>query len=148
MESIQYKVIKTDAQYNKYCNRLEILVDSRKKTKAIKEEIELLSLLIEKYDEQHNSFEDANPVEILKHLMKEHKMKSVELAKLLTVSEGLISDILNYKKGISKEIIRKLSIHFKVSQEAFNRHYILKNVDVVTMKSNNVPTKKKEMSMA
>lgn len=54
-------------------------------------------------------------------------MKAVHLAGLLGVSKGLISDILNYKKGLSKEMIRLLSAEFKVSQEAFNRPYILKN---------------------
>lgn len=37
-----------------------------------------------------------------------------------------MSDILNYKKGLSKEVIRKLATHFKVRQEAFDRPYKLK----------------------
>ncbi|MBD0286590.1 MAG: transcriptional regulator, partial [Flavisolibacter sp.] len=75
MQVLPCTVIKTDAQYNKYCDRLEELVDSGKKTKAVQEEIELITLLIEKYDEEHNSFTDADPVELIKALMKEHKMK-------------------------------------------------------------------------
>jgi HTH-type transcriptional regulator/antitoxin HigA len=125
METLQYKIIKTDAQYNRYCDALEALVDSGKKTKAVQEEIELLTLLIEKYDADHNSFDDADPIELLKSLMKDHKMKAVDLAKLLDVSEGLVSDILNYKKGLSKETIRILSERFKLNQEAFNRPYEL-----------------------
>ena len=125
METLQYKIIKTDAQYNKYCDALEALVDSGKKTKAVQEEIELLTLLIEKYDADHNSFDDADPIELLKSLLKDHKMKAVDLAKLLDVSEGLVSDILNYKKGLSKETIRILSEKFKLNQEAFNRPYEL-----------------------
>ena len=125
METLQYKIIKTDAQYNKYCDTLEALVDSGKKTKAVQDEIELLTLLIEKYDADHNSFDDADPIELLKSLMKDHKMKAVELANLLDVSEGLVSDILNYKKGLSKETIRILSERFKLNQEAFNRPYEL-----------------------
>jgi antitoxin component HigA of HigAB toxin-antitoxin module len=39
---------------------------------------------------------------------------------ILGVSKGLVSDILNYKKRLSKEIIRMLAGYFKVSQEAFN----------------------------
>lgn len=126
METLQYKIIKSDAQYNKYCDKLEELVDSGKKTKAVQDEIELLNLLIEKYDEEHNTFDDADPIELLKSLMKEHKMKAVELATLLDVSEGLVSDMLNYKKGLSKDTIRILSERFKVSQEAFNRSYELR----------------------
>jgi HTH-type transcriptional regulator/antitoxin HigA len=123
MVTLQYKVIKTNAQYNKYCDAIEALVDSGKKTKAIQDEIELLTLLIEKYDADHNTFDDADPIELLKSLMKDHKMKAVDLANLLDVSEGLVSDILNYKKGLSKETIRILSERFKLSQEAFNRPY-------------------------
>jgi HTH-type transcriptional regulator / antitoxin HigA len=125
METLQYKIIKTDAQYNKYCDVLEALVDSGKKTKAVQDEIELLTLLIEKYDADHNTFDDADPIELLKSLMKDHKMKAVDLANLLDVSEGLVSDILNYKKGLSKETIRILSERFKLNQEAFNRPYEL-----------------------
>jgi HTH-type transcriptional regulator/antitoxin HigA len=126
METLQYKVIKTDSQYNKYCDILEALVDSGKKTKAVQDEKELLTLLIEKYDEENNTFNDVAPIELLKGLMKEHKMKAVDLAKLLHVSAGLVSDMLNYKKGLSKETIRILSERFKLNQEAFNRPYNLK----------------------
>ena len=126
METLQYKIIKSDGQYNKYCDKLEELVDSGKKTKAVQDEIELLTLLIEKYDEEHNTFDDVDPIELLKSLMKEHKIKAVELANLLDVSKGLVSDILNYKKGLSKDTIRILYKRFKVSQEAFNRYYELR----------------------
>ena len=125
MATLQYKIIKTDAQYNRYCDTLEALVDSGKKTKAVQDEIELLTLLIEKYDADHNTFELADPIELLKSLMKDHKMKAVDLATLLDVSEGLVSDMLNYKKGLSKETIRILSERFKLNQEAFNRPYEL-----------------------
>lgn len=129
METLQYKIIKTDAQYNRYCDALETLVDSGKKTKAVQDEIELLNLLIEKYDAEHNSYDDADPIELLKSLMKDHKMKAVDLADLLDVSEGLVSDMLNYKKGLSKNTIRILSESFKLNQNAFNRQYVL-NVPV------------------
>lgn len=125
METLQYKIIKTKAQYHKYCDKLEDLLDSGRKVKVIQDEIELLTLLIEKYDAEHNTFDDADPIELLKALMKDHKLKAVDLAKLLDVSEGLVSDILNYKKGLSKDSIRILSERFKLNQEAFNRPYKL-----------------------
>jgi HTH-type transcriptional regulator/antitoxin HigA len=91
----------------------------------MKDEIALLTLLIEKYDEEHSIFELADPIALLTSLMKEHKMKAVDLANLLEVSEGLVSDMLNYKKGLSKDTIRILSERFKLNQEAFNRPYEL-----------------------
>ena len=125
METLKYKVIKSATQYDKYCQKLEELLDSGSESKSVNDEIELLTLLIEKWDEEHNTFDNADPIEILKSLMKEHKMKAVDIAALVGVSEGLVSDMLNYKKGLSKETIRILSKRFKLNQEAFNRPYKL-----------------------
>ena len=125
MKTLKYKVIKTEEQYFQYCNILEQLVKLRPETTAITDEIELVTALIEKFDDEHNSFHDIDPVELLHSLMKEREMKSKDLAHLLQVSTGFVSDVLNYKKGFSKKMIRKLSEIFKVSQEAFNRTYEL-----------------------
>jgi HTH-type transcriptional regulator / antitoxin HigA len=126
METLQYKIIKSDSQYRIYCDTLENLIESGDNSQHIKEEIELLTLLIEKYDSEHNTFCNADPIQLLKALMKEHKMKAVDLAKVLNVSEGLVSNMLSYKKGLSKDTIRVLSEKFKLNQEAFNRPYSLK----------------------
>jgi HTH-type transcriptional regulator/antitoxin HigA len=126
METLKYKVIKTKAQYKLYCNMLEELVFSDKKTKAQKEEIELLTVLIEKWDDEHNTLKQLDPVELLSYLMKENKINQIELSKILGVSKSVVSEILNYKKNMSKNVIRKLALHFKLSQDAFNREYALK----------------------
>jgi HTH-type transcriptional regulator/antitoxin HigA len=125
MQALQYKVIKTITQYKSYCNILEELVMSKKKTKEQQDTIELLTLLIEKWDEAHNTFSETDPVELLDYLMKENKIKATNLAKGLDISKSLVSDIMNYRRALSKEIIRKLSIRFKISQELFNRPYKL-----------------------
>ncbi len=125
MEILKYKIIKSKTQYNLYCKSLETLTEIKLKTKATKDEIELLTLLIEKYDAEHNTFEETDPIELIKSLMVNHRMKSIDLANLLGVSTGLVSDMLNYKKGLSKDTIRLLSIHFKINQGAFNQPYKL-----------------------
>ena len=125
MEGLKYKVIRSEKQYHSYCDELETLLESGSKNKSTKEEIELLSLLIEKWDTEHNTFDEPDPIALLKSLMNENELKSKDLVEILGVSKGLVSDILNYKKGLSKEIIRTLAEHFKVAQEAFNRPYKL-----------------------
>ncbi len=125
MKTLKYIIIASDSQYDKYSKALESLIFSNVKTKAVKDEIDLLTLLIEKYDAENNIFYQLDPIDLLKSLMKERKMKNVELAKLLDVSEGLISDIIKKKKGLSKETIRILAKEFKLKQEAFNRVYPL-----------------------
>lgn len=145
MENLKYKVIKSERQYNQYCDELEKLLESSSKSKAIKEEIELLSLLIEKWDEEHNTFNEVDPITLLKSLMNENSLKSKDLVEILGVSKGLVSDILNYKKGLSKEIIRTLSEYFKVAQEAFNRLYKLVSPLNAHLKNASVMNTEKEL---
>lgn len=113
---------------------------------SYQDEIELLTLLIENYDQRHTGFNDANPIELLKSLMKEHKMKAVDLSRLLDVSEGLVSDMLHYKKGLSKETIRILSERFKLSQEAFNRPYKLDTNTKARRRNRNINNKQESVS--
>ncbi len=126
METMKYTVIKTLKQYNEYCSILYNLDFSKgRKTKAILDEIDLLVLLIETYDRVHYSIPTLNPVEMLILLMKDHNLKAVDLANQLGVTKGYISQILNYKREFSKEMVRKLAEKFRVQQETFNRPYPL-----------------------
>ena len=125
MGALKYKIIKTEEQFANYCDILEELL--LKDDSILEDEIELLKLLIEKWDKEHTSFDDLNPVELVKSLMEENNLKAADLTRILGLSKGTISKILNYYKGLSKDTIRKLSEYFKVSQEAFNRPYKLKN---------------------
>ncbi|TLV00258.1 helix-turn-helix domain-containing protein [Dyadobacter luticola] len=124
MEVLKYKVIKTREQYDEYCRELERLDDFEDASQFV-DEIELLTLLIETYDAQQETLPNYDPVEMLQSLMADHQLKARDIAGILNTSKGYVSEILHYKKGMSKEVIRKLSEHFKVRQEAFNRHYKL-----------------------
>ena len=123
METIKYTIIKDIEQYNKYCDVLEDLISKDEN----QDEIDLLTLLIEKWDNEHDTFIDSDPIELLKALMDDNNLKAKDLVDILDLSKGTVSKILNYHKGLSKETIRKLSGFFKVSQEAFNRPYRLRN---------------------
>jgi len=124
MGSLKFKVIKSRKQYDEYCASLERLVfsDSIKN----QDEIELLNLLIEKWDRENNSMNDLSPIELLKSMMEENNLRSKDLVDILSLSKGTVSKILNYQKGLSKETIRKLALFFSLSQESFNRPYKLK----------------------
>lgn len=125
---MKYKRIYTIEQYNEYCNVYERLImnDSDKYI----DEIDLLELLIEDYDnrtiESNGIKEDMNPVEILQYLMDENKLSKAELARQLNVSRQLITEIINYKRNISKKMITKLSDRFNMQHTAFSRAYDLK----------------------
>ena len=130
MEVLKYKVISSNTQYKKYSKTLENLILSKFKNKNLTDEIALLTLLIEKWGNDHNSFNELDPVQLLQSLMNSHQLKAKDLVDMLGVSKSYVSEILNYRKGFSKVVIRKLASHFKVSQEAFNRSYVLKSIMV------------------
>lgn len=144
METLKYTIIKDKKQYDKYCDILEDLISNDKN----QEEIDLLTLLIEKWDNEHDIFKDSDPVELLKALMGDNNLKAKDLVDVLDLSKGTISKILNYRKGLSKDTIRKLSDFFKVSQEAFNRPYKLKNEVNRHFKNASLMNTKKKMAEA
>jgi HTH-type transcriptional regulator/antitoxin HigA len=147
MEKLIYKVIKSKTQYADYCKKLEALVFSEPKAAGIKDEIDLLTVLIEKWDAEHNTFDEVDPVRLLHSLMNDHKLKPKDLVEILNVSKGYVSEILHYKKGLSKDVIRGLAEHFKVSQEAFNRPYKLVSPVNAHLKNASVMNTKKKIAM-
>jgi HTH-type transcriptional regulator/antitoxin HigA len=146
METLKYSIIENETQYNGYCNVLEeLLVQDNKE---LTDEIELLTLLIEKWDVEHNSFDELDPVELIKVLMEENNLKTNDIIEILGLTKGTVSKILNYHKGLSKETIRKLSDYFKVSQEAFNQPYKLVNEVNKHFRNASLMNTKKELDKA
>ena len=125
---MKYKRIHSIKQYNEYCNIFEKLM--LKNASKYAEELDLLELLIEDFDNKTigtiGNKEDMDPVEILQYLMDENDLSKAELARQLNVSRQLITEILNYKRNISKKMIGKLSDRFKMQPIAFSREYDLK----------------------
>jgi len=147
MEKLKYTVIKDIEQYNHYCSILESLVLEASSDSSLEDEIDLLTLLIERYDETNHSFAANDPIELLRSFMTDHQMKAKDIVALLEVSKGYVSDILNYRKGLSKEVIRKLASHFKVQQEAFNRPYRLISSDSSSLIDTSVLNSVKSVSL-
>ncbi len=130
MMNMKYKRIKTLQQYTSYCNEYEELL--RKGLKKDTDLIDLLELLIEDYDNKNISEfgteEDMDPVELLTYLMVEHNLTKSELARRLDVSRQLITEIVNYKRNISKSMVMKFSKFFNMMPIAFSREYELKGL--------------------
>jgi len=120
---MKYTIIKTREQYHAYCNKLEELAVSGSADEDILDEIDLITLLIEKWDEENTNFKAMDPVILLQSLMKDHSLKSKDLADILHVSPSVVSEILHYRKAFSKQVIRGLAEHFKLREEAFSKPY-------------------------
>ena len=121
---MNYTIIKSKKQYQEYCAKVMDLA-SKKTTKAIEDEMELIELLIDNWEKDIYASKKKDPIELIKSLMENHNMKAADLVGILNIQKSAVSQILSYKKGLSKDVIRKLSEYFKLSQEAFNRSYEL-----------------------
>ena len=123
---MKYKKIATLSEYTDYCNQHENLVAEDHNENI--DEIELIEILIDEYDSREAQFKkEMNPVELLNSIIDEEQISKATLAKEIGTSRQLISDILRYRRNISKDMVTKLSARFKLRPEAFSRPYLLKN---------------------
>jgi len=83
-----------------------------------KEFAELLTVLIEAYEEEHYPIRTASPVEVLVELMEVNGLKQKDLAPLLG-SESVVSQVLRGKRELNKHHIERLSKRFRVSPAVF-----------------------------
>jgi len=125
MKKSIYRIIKNDEQYNHYCSLLEEL--STKGGHQCEDDIELLSLLISKYNSEKTELYrlELNPVELLQDLLSENNISQKELSTRIGVSPQLINDVLKYRREISKSLALKLGNEFAIEFYAFLKPYSL-----------------------
>ena len=126
MKNLTYTIIKNRQQYDLYCEKVESLTENY--NAQFDDEIELLSLLIQKYnDEQTEKYQiELNPVELLVDLLADNEISQIELSKRIKVSPQLINDIVKYRREITKSIALKLGEEFSMKFYAFLKPYNLK----------------------
>lgn len=112
-------VIESEAE----CRRVEKIVGELLKKGddlSLEEDklLDLLSDLIEDYEDRVYPIEDAPPFEMLKFLMTENDLKQTDLLHVFG-SSGIASEVVNGKRSISKAQAKKLAEFFKVSVELF-----------------------------
>ena len=125
---MQYKPVKSLAQYKSYESYLEKLLWITEQTPSEKESTESLIAMIGKWDADHGTVSSvlpgkpvADPVEQLVSLMKATNTRPSDLASSIHISQSVMSDILNYKMEFSEEIISKLAERFGVAPETFQK---------------------------
>lgn len=126
MKKLSHTIIKDNNQYNQYCDQLERLTDNYSAQND--DEIELLSFLIHKYNEEQTEkyLLGLNPVELLIDILSENNMSQKELALRIGISPQLVNDITKYRREITKQIALKLGAEFKLNLYAFLKPYNLK----------------------
>lgn len=119
--SMKYKVIKTKKEYNDALKRLEKIFDAKKNTPR-GDELELLSLLISKYEEERFFIEAPNPIDAIKFRMEQLGIKQKDLAESLGF-KSRVSEILNKKRKLTLEMIRKISHELDIPTAILIKEY-------------------------
>jgi len=96
------KVIKTEKEYQAALSRLEEIFDSKKGSKNA-DELELLSLLIEKYEDEISPIDLPDPIEAIKFRMDQLGYKQKDLAKAIGL-KSRVSEILNKKRKLNNRL--------------------------------------------
>ena len=113
--------IRTEADYEKALERLETIFDAKIGTPE-GDEAEVLSILIEKYEEQHYPIDMPDPIEAIKFRMDQMGMKQKDLAEVIGL-KSRVSEILNRKRKLTLDMIRKLSTTLHIPTEVLVQDY-------------------------
>jgi len=115
---IQPHVITTEAENEIVLQNIEKLL-AIPNAKAEEERIlQLLLTLVEKYEDEHYPMNDASPLDILLHLMEENSLKQADLINVIG-SSGVVSEVVNGKRQISKKQAQALGKFFSVDPKLF-----------------------------
>jgi HTH-type transcriptional regulator / antitoxin HigA len=111
-------VIHTERENERYTAVLESLLAKRNRTREESRLVELLTLLIEDFEEKRYSLQPATPRDGVRHLMESNGLRQVDLIEVFG-AESIVSEVLNGRRDLAKSHIEKLSLRFNVSPELF-----------------------------
>lgn len=115
------RILKTEQQYNEACERIYNLINSTEKqiepNSPEGEEIELLSLLVEKYEQEHYPIEAPNPIEAIKFRMEQMNLKQADVAPLFG-GKTRVSEVLNGRRPLTLKMITLLNRYLGVPLES------------------------------
>jgi len=119
LKRVAPKVIRTERENEVYTEILyELDRRSKRLTAAEKELADLLTLLIEDFEEKRYPIPRAKPVDVVRFLMEQHNLLQKDLVDVFG-TRSIVSEVLSGKRELNKEHIARLSARFHVSPEVF-----------------------------
>jgi HTH-type transcriptional regulator / antitoxin HigA len=115
------KVIKSEEDYNQALKRLEMIFHAPAESKE-GDEAEILSILIEKYEEEHYPIEAPDPMEAIKFRMEQMGMENSDLAEIIGY-KSRVSEIFNRKRKLTLKMIRNLHEKLNIPYESLIADY-------------------------
>ena len=120
---MKLKPIKTKIDYRNALQRLDAIFDAPIDTQAGCE-AEILSLLIENYENEHYPIDAPDPIEAIKIRMEELSMRQKDLVGIIG-GKSRVSEILNRKKKLTVDMIRELEQMLQISTSVLVKNYQL-----------------------
>ena len=118
---MEFKPIKTDADYRAALKRLEKVFDAQPGTPE-SDELEILGLMVDDYENKHFPIEAPDPIEAIKIRMEEMHLKQVDLISEIG-GKSRVSEILNRKRRLTVDMIRKLTTRLNISAKVLISDY-------------------------
>ena len=115
------KPIKTKKDYEQAMARLEVIFDAKKGT-AKGDELELLGMLIENYENEKFPIGFPDPVEAIKFRMEQLGYTQTDLAKVVGL-KSRASEILSRKRKLTLEMIRQIHNSLNIPTEVLIQAY-------------------------
>lgn len=113
--------IRNEKDYQKALNRLELIFDAKKGT-VKGDELEILSILIDQYEKENFPIGMPDPIEAIKFRMEQMGMKQKDLAEIVGF-KSRVSEILNKKRKLTLDMIRKLNTTLHIPTEVLIQDY-------------------------
>jgi HTH-type transcriptional regulator / antitoxin HigA len=113
------KIIRTEEENDRYIEALYQLEQHQDTWGPAERDLaELITLLIEDFEEKHYQLPKASPLAVVEFLMEQHGLKQRDLADIFG-TPSIVSEVMNGKRELNKEHIRRLCERFHVSPELF-----------------------------
>ncbi len=113
--------IKNEENYELALTRVGELINAEPDTLE-GDELDMLVILIEAYEEKNHPIEVPDPIEAIRFRMEQYGMSNKDLVQYIG-STGRVSEILNYKRGLSMTMIRRLNTGLKIPLESLFKEY-------------------------
>ncbi|UAM98375.1 helix-turn-helix domain-containing protein [Polaribacter litorisediminis] len=113
--------IRNEKDYQKALDRIEDIFDSKKGTEE-GDELEILSILIDQYENENFPIGMPDPIEAIKFRMEQMGMNQKDLAEVVGF-KSRVSEILNKKRKLTLDMIRKLNTNLHIPTEVLVQDY-------------------------
>ncbi len=113
--------IRNEQDYQNALERLEVIFDVKRGTEE-GDELEILSILIDNFENEYFPIGMPDPIEAIKFRMEQMGMKQKDLAEVFGF-KSRVSEILNKKRKLTLEMVRKLNTQLHIPTEVLIQDY-------------------------